>query len=72
MRASEYLIDFAAHDGAGVVTLRVSTCGYVTKPTDDPANTVYDGCVVDPGTFQSSFRLCPTQPFHGKKCAASA
>ena len=54
MRASEYLIDIDAHDGTSVVTLRVSTCGYVTSPTDTPANAIYIGCVSDPGTFEAS------------------
>lgn len=52
MKASEFLIEIGAHDGAGAVTLRVSTCGYNTGPGDDPADTHYAEVVQDPGYFQ--------------------
>lgn len=55
MRASEYLVDIEAHDGASIRMLRVSTCGYVTGPADTPANTVYDAQISDAGSFAASF-----------------
>lgn len=54
MRAHDYLIEIDAHTGSGVETLRVSTCGYMSKATDTPANTEYLGCVSDPGTFSAT------------------
>lgn len=39
----------------GVRTLRFATQGYVTKPTDTPANTYYDGRVQQPANVQ---RVC--------------
>ncbi|WP_173087380.1 hypothetical protein [Devosia sp. 1635] len=53
-QASEFLLEIGAYDGAGVRTLRVSSCGYVTAPTDTPANTVYPNHVTDPGHFARS------------------
>ncbi|MDO1582434.1 hypothetical protein [Rhizobium oryzicola] len=55
MRASEYLVEVEAHDGASIVKKYVSTCGYVTGPADTPANTVYAAAIADAGTYSSSF-----------------
>jgi hypothetical protein len=52
--ASEYLLEITAHDGSGVVTLRLSSSGYRTGPGDTPANTVYDRAIKDPGNFTRS------------------
>lgn len=53
--APEYLADISALDENGeAVTLRVSTCGYVTGPSDTPANAVYEAAISDPGAFSRS------------------
>jgi hypothetical protein len=49
--ASEWLVELTAHDGTGPVTLRYSTSGYVTGPTDEPSDTVYDGRIGSIGAF---------------------
>lgn len=41
MRASEWLAELECHSGSAVETLRFSSHGYVSRPSDDPANTVY-------------------------------
>lgn len=51
MSAPEYLVEIDAHNGTSVVTLRYSTTGYRTGPSDTPANTLYDAVVKDPGTI---------------------
>jgi hypothetical protein len=53
-QASEFLLEIGAFDGAGTRTLRVSSCGYVTGPTDNPPNTIYPNHVNDPGYFARS------------------
>lgn len=51
MRASEWLAELDYHTGAATETLRVSSCGYVTRPTDVPANTVYEQRIGSIGPF---------------------
>lgn len=51
MDAAEYLVEIDAHNGTSVVTLRYSTTGYRTGPSDTPANTLYDAVVKDPGNI---------------------
>lgn len=53
-QASEYLIEIGANNGAGVITLRVSSCGFTTGPTDVPANTEYERRIIDPAYFDRS------------------
>jgi hypothetical protein len=48
------IMDITAHTGSAQTTLRFATQGYVTKPTDSPANTYYDGRVKQPGNIQRS------------------
>lgn len=50
-RASVWLAEIAAHNGASVVTLRFGSEGYVSKPTDSPANAVYDARIARLGSF---------------------
>lgn len=52
--ASLYLLEITAHDGSGVITLRVGSSGYKTGPGDAPANTVYDAAIKDLGHFTRS------------------
>ncbi|MDF2797511.1 MAG: hypothetical protein K0R85_255 [Devosia sp.] len=52
--ASEFLLEIDAHDGAGVRTARLSSSGFTTNPTDNPANAIYQEGIVDPGTFRRS------------------
>jgi hypothetical protein len=39
---SEWLVELSAHNGSAVVPLRYSGSGYVTGPSDSPANTIFD------------------------------
>lgn len=48
------LADVVAHNGTTTTTLRFSTLSYVTGPSDSPANTFYDGRIVQPGNMQRS------------------
>jgi len=48
-----YEIDAYNPDMASVETLRFSTNGYVTKPSDTPANTEYKDVVISAGSFAS-------------------
>jgi len=52
--ASEYLIEIGAHDGTSLQTVRVSSSGYTTGPTDSPPNTYYAPAISDPGYFERS------------------
>jgi hypothetical protein len=52
MQASEYLVEVGAHNGTAAVTLRVSSGGYNTGPSDTPANANYPARIEDPGFFQ--------------------
>lgn len=52
--ASLYLLEITAHDGSGLVTLRVASDGYRTSPADTPPNAVYDAAVKDPGNITRS------------------
>lgn len=47
-----YLVEIQAHNGVEVVTLYFGTDGFVTKPTDTPANIYYDPRIKDPGNFE--------------------
>jgi hypothetical protein len=47
-----FLVTIQGHDGTSVKTLRFSTDGIMTRPTDTPANTYYDPRVIDPGNFE--------------------
>ena len=49
-----YLVEFQAHDGTAVVTERFATEGYNTGPLDTPANTHWQGRVIDPGNFSQA------------------
>ena len=40
-------------------TLRFSDCGYITKPTDDPANTLYESRAVNVGSINRPVILTP-------------
>lgn len=44
-----YLLEFDAHTGSGVETIRVATKTYVTGPDDSPANEVYHGVMMNAG-----------------------
>lgn len=46
---TQYLLEFEAHTGSGVETIRVATKTYVTGPDDTPANEVYDGVMMNAG-----------------------
>ena len=46
---SIYLLEVGADTGAGVVTLRYASRGYVTKPGDTPANTHYEARLLNGG-----------------------
>lgn len=53
--APTYLLEISAIDGSNApVTLRYSTGGYNTSPTDTPANAHYDDRISDPGKFSQS------------------
>lgn len=56
MAAQIITADVDAYDPSipGVKTLRFSTQGYVTKPTDTPANTYYDGRIQQAANMQRS------------------
>lgn len=50
-----YLVEFEAMNAAGaIVTERFATDGYVTSPTDTPANVYFEERVVNPGNFERS------------------
>lgn len=49
-----YLVEITARVSGEEKTLRYSTHGYVTAPTDTPANTVYEKYLLDPGVFVRS------------------
>lgn len=49
--ASEWLIEITAHDGTDELVLRYSSGGYVSRPTDTPANTTYDARLSALGNF---------------------
>lgn len=49
--ASEWLLEVGTHDGVSAKTLRFSCKGYVTGPSDTPANTVYDARIVSLGAY---------------------
>lgn len=40
--ASEWLVELEAHNGTSVETLRFSTYGYTTQPSDTPANVTFE------------------------------
>lgn len=46
---TQYLLEFEAHTGAAVETIRVATRTYVTGPDDTPANEVYKGVMMNAG-----------------------
>jgi hypothetical protein len=46
-----YLVEIDAWTGAGVETLRLATTTIVTRPTDVPANTPYQGAITDVGSL---------------------
>lgn len=46
---TQYLLEFDAHTGSGVETIRVATKTYVTGPDDTPANTTYKGVMMNAG-----------------------
>lgn len=48
-----YLVEIDAYD-TSPITLRYSSSGYNTKPTDSPSSTHYLGRVISPGNFQRS------------------
>lgn len=47
-----YLVEIDALVSGSPVTLRASTHGYTSRPTDSPANTAYPEIVADPGRFR--------------------
>lgn len=49
-----YLLDVEAWTGSAVETLRLSTRTLATKPSDSPANTLYDGRITDAGQLDRS------------------
>lgn len=49
-----YILDCDAWNGSQVVTLRFSTHSFITRASDAPANTFYDGRIVDAGRFERS------------------
>jgi hypothetical protein len=49
-----YLLDADAWTGSAVQTLHVGSHTYVTRPTDTPADTIYDGRIVDAGQMTRS------------------
>ena len=49
-----YILDCDAWDGSQVVTLRFSTHSFVTRASDSPSNTFYNGRIVDVGRFEAS------------------
>jgi len=49
---SIYLLEVQAHNGSAVTTLRFATKTYTTRNTETPANTLYDGRIMDPGHFE--------------------
>lgn len=52
--AGIYLLDVETWTGSTVETLRLSTRTLVTRPSDAPANTVYDGRITDAGQLDRS------------------
>lgn len=49
----KYLVHAQSHDGTSVVDHYWSTGGFNTKPTDTPANTEYQGRIIDPGNWEA-------------------
>lgn len=49
-----YLLDVDAWTGAAVETLRLSTKTLATRPSDTPANVIYDGRISDAGQLDRS------------------
>lgn len=47
-----FLVTVQGDDGSGTKTLRFSTQGKMTIPSDTPANTYFEPRVVDPGNFE--------------------
>lgn len=54
MHAPEWLVEVQAHTGSTAETLRFSSSGYTTKPTDTPPNTYFDERIIDPGYFETN------------------
>lgn len=57
-RPDPYVVEVLVYDSSipGLRTLRLSTHSFKTKPTDNPANTFYDGRITDiGGTRRSTF-----------------
>lgn len=67
MDACEYLIEMGAHNGASVETLRYSSHGLVTRPTESPANAIYTRFVADPGTLERTL-FQPGRTFGPSSC----
>lgn len=55
MSQDVYLVEAVAYTGAGTATLRYATQGFVTGPAETPANTYYDGRVIQPLQLQRWF-----------------
>lgn len=51
-----FLVTVTGHDGEGEETLRFSTEGILTRPSDTPASTYFDPRVIDPGNFERHLR----------------
>lgn len=49
---TEYLLEFDAHTGSGVETIRVATRTYTTGPLDTPANAIYAGAMMNAGELK--------------------
>jgi hypothetical protein len=47
-----YTVDITAYTGEGTEVFRYATGGFVTKPTDSPANTFYEGRLLNPGSLK--------------------
>jgi hypothetical protein len=47
-----FLVEVQAHDGVEVRTFYLSTAGFTSLPSDEPANTFYDPRIFDPGNFE--------------------
>lgn len=52
MNRRQYLVEIDALVSGSPVTLRLSTHGYTSRPSDTPANTHYAELVADPGSFR--------------------
>ena len=52
--APEFLVEFEAHTGAGVETLRYSGYGFTSRPDDSLPHVHFDARVSDPGYLETS------------------